>query len=345
METKIGTRVFDDAEFTPNPARAIWVEGQLNEALLDRLRPEILDLTAQNREPITVFINSRGGLTGEAILELLKRTTQDDARPSKIITVAAPKAESGAANLLSAGDFAIASPQSMLLYHGARWELPDHQLTGEWVRSARVLPSIHEITAAALARNSVHRFLFIVSAQRSLFPQHRAEKGDVTLTDLDCFQDILRGKLSTTALGVLELAIPLSNSYNDLILHFRKILRRGRTVTKADLQKVMLKASIAFEYESGESDSAWDGGLSRISDHFYFLNAYFNIERLCDWVAGRAEPQTDDVDVEELDFRVFFLALSRALQEGENDITATDAVWLGLIDTIGDESTTMASSW
>ena len=35
-----------------------------------------------------------------------------------------------------------------------------------------------------------------------------------------------------------------------------------------------------------------------------------------------------------LQFRVFFLALCRALQEGENNITAMDAFWLGLLDTI-----------
>ncbi len=111
-----GTEVHDP-EFTPNPDRAVWVEGQLNEALLDRLRPGILELTAQNRDPITVFINSSGGSleVSEGILSLLRRTTQDDSRASRIITVAAPKAKSAAANLLSAGDFAIAYPECMLL--------------------------------------------------------------------------------------------------------------------------------------------------------------------------------------------------------------------------------------
>jgi len=125
-----------EAGFAPNPNRAIRVEGQLNEALLGRLRPRILELTAQNRDPITVFINSRGGSSkvGEGILSLLRRTTEHDSRASRIITVVAPQAESSAANLLSAGDFAIVYPGSTLLYHGARWPLQELTPVGGNVR-------------------------------------------------------------------------------------------------------------------------------------------------------------------------------------------------------------------
>ena len=49
---------------------------------------------------------------------------------------------------------------------------------------------------------------------------------------------------------VLELAITLWESHNGLLLHFHKRLRRGRTVTKPYLQKLMLHAAIGFDYES-----------------------------------------------------------------------------------------------
>jgi hypothetical protein len=329
-----------DADFTPNPDRAIRVEGQLNEALLERLRPEIIELTARSREPITVFINSRGGLceVSSDILRVLRRTTQDDARVSRIITVAAPIAQSAAAKLLSAGDFAIASPGSSLMYHGTRFLLTEKEFTGELGKLAQDLRTYSGASAAELAISSERRFLFIVSAERALFAEHRAERGDPTLTDLDCFQAILRGKLSLDARKVLDLAIHLCGRFNDLMFHFQKRLRRGRTVTNEHLQKLMLHASIAFEYENRAGAPAWDGGLGEISDNFFFLNAYFDFARLREWVAGRAEPQTSDPDPEAdyfLQFRVFFLALCRALQEGENHITAMDAVWFGLIDTLG----------
>jgi ATP-dependent protease ClpP protease subunit len=332
--------MFRDADFTPNPDRAIWVEGQLNEALMDYLRPRILELTAQNREPITVFINSCGGNSevGEGILRLLRRTTQDDPRVSRIITVAAPKAESAAANLLSAGDWAVACLESRLLYHGARWPR-ELAFTSDSVTMARTLPTLHEVAAAALARDSVRRFLSIASVHRPLFAQHRTDKGAPTLTDLECFQAILRGRLSPTAQQVLEFAVPLSDIYNGLLLQFQKRLRRGRAVTKAHLQKLMRHASIAFEDERSKDDLGWDGGLGRISDYFYFLNAYFDFGRLRDWVASRAEPRTaTDAEADYLlQFRLLLLALCRALQEGENNISAADAVWLGLIDTVRDD--------
>jgi ATP-dependent protease ClpP protease subunit len=337
------TSVHDDADFSSNPDRSLRVDDRLDEALLKRLMPEIIALVTRSREPITLFLDSPGGYhhVAEALLSILRWTVRGDRQtPCRIITVAAPKAESAAAGLLSAGDFAIASPRSKLLYHGGRWPVTDHGLTGEWERAARRLPSFHEAAAAALARNSVHRFLFIVSACRSQFAQHRADQGDPTPTDMDCFHAILREKLSPAAQNVLDLAIPLSACQNGLLLHFQKKLRRGRTVTEAQLQKLMLYTGMSFEFENANG-VAWEERLSRISDHFHFLNAYFDVGRLHDWVVALSTPETD-TDVEDdyfLPFRMFFLALCRALQEGENSITAHDAIWLGLIDTVSDGPT------
>jgi ATP-dependent protease ClpP protease subunit len=342
---KSGESVLDDADFTPNPNRAIWVQGQLNEALLDRLRPRILELTEESRSPISLFINSSGGQPEVCaeILSLLTRTSQDDERVPRIITIAAPNVGSGAANLLSAGDFAIASPDSTLLYHGGRWPLSDLVAAGECgLMYARTLPTFREKAAQMLSGTSVRRFLFIVSTCRSLFAQHRADRGVSALTDLQCFWGILRGKLSPKAQEVLERAIPIWENYNGLLRHFEKKLRRGRTVTKEKLQRLMIYSSLAFEDESNNGKSTWDGGFGRISDHFYFLNTYIDVGKVCDWVAARPEPQTAGTDVEDeyvLQFRLFFLALCRALQEGENYITATDAVWLGLIDTVREDLT------
>jgi ATP-dependent protease ClpP protease subunit len=331
--------LYADADFTPNPDRAIWIEGKFTEALLDLLRPRIAEHTATNRDPITVFVNSGGGSpdVAEAILNLLRWTSQDDPRASRIITVVRSSSEalSMAANFLAAGDYAIAAPDCTLLWHGGRWPLADMVSVGEAGKLyARTLPTFHERNAAKLARASVHRFLRIVSAYRESFAQHRADVGDPALGDVECFQAILHGKLSPAGQKVLDRAGSLFESSNGLLLLFLKKVRRGRTVTKEYLQELMLRVSMAWEYQSNKGAPAWDGGLSRISDHFYFLNAYFDFAVLRDWIAARAEPQPAGTDVEEDYFRLFFLALCRALQEGENYITALDALWLGLIDTV-----------
>jgi hypothetical protein len=49
-----GARDWSAADYTPNPKRAIHIEGQINEALFKSLLPDIFELTIQNREPITV---------------------------------------------------------------------------------------------------------------------------------------------------------------------------------------------------------------------------------------------------------------------------------------------------
>lgn len=331
-----------DADLRPNPDRALRVDDRLDEALLKRLMPQIVALVTRSREPVTLFLNSSGGSgeVAEALLTVLRWTTRGDERsPCRIITVAESKAESAAAELLSAGDFAMASPDSKLLYHGGRWPVTMHGLTGEWEKAARKLPSFHEAQAVALARNSVRRFLFVVRSCRSLFARHRADQADPTLTDMDCFHAILREKLSPAAQNVFDLAIRLFACQNGLLLHVQKKLRRGRAATEAQIQKSMFYAGASFEFDNA-NDEAWEERLSRISDHFYFLNSYFDTRRLRDWVAGLSKPDVDtDVEADYfLQFRMFFLALCRALQQGENHITAMDAVWFGLIDTLSPEA-------
>ena len=337
-------RALPDPDYTPNADRAIWIEGRIEEALLERLQPEISELTTQSREPITVFINSHGGMQNVAgsILDALRRTTPDDARVSRIITVAAPMAQSAGANLLSAGDWAVALPESSLLYHGCRCPLPGKYLTADVAREGRTLHHDHELFAAMLAVDSFKRFSSIFSAHRPLFAQHRAETGNPTLADVDCFHALLRDRLSPVGQKVMDLAVPLARDYDGLFLHFRKRLRRGRTVTKTHLRQLMLYASAEFEWETADKgDETWDAGVGRIADHFYFLNAYFDSDRLLEWCSARAGSQIAGENAENLDvlpLRLFSRALCRALQEGENYLTPSDALWLGLIDTVREDA-------
>jgi ATP-dependent protease ClpP protease subunit len=344
------SRYRSSADFTPNPGRAIWVEGPLDERLLEHLRPQILKLTAHDHKPITVFIDSAGGDVEvlESILRLLRRTTTENPRVSRIITVAAPRAKSAAARLLSAGDFAIAYRDSALFYHGTFYPLAEPALDGEsGMLLARTVPTLQERAASSLAQNSVHRFKFIASIERSRFADYRTRSGDPALTDLECLQGMLRRRLSPAGQAVLERARTLAERYNALLIHFQKRLKRGRNVTAAHLRKLMQHASVDFEHESTNGSSTWDGGWGEITEHFYFLNEYFRNENddgfrgLRDWIACRETQQAagaDDVDAAYfLPFQFFFHALCRALQKGDRYLTPTDALWLGLLDTVRDD--------
>jgi hypothetical protein len=86
--------------------------------------------------------------------------------------------------------------------------------------------------------------------------------------------------------------------------------------------------------ENNKGDENWDGGLSDICDDFQFLNHYFDLQSLHEWCARRAESPRTDVGDNSLQPTLFFHALCRALQNGENHLTPLDALWLGLIDTV-----------
>jgi hypothetical protein len=240
-----------DSDFAPNPDRAIWVEGQLNQALLDRLEPQILALTSQSSDPITVFINSPGGSNSvfQRILSLLA--------PCRKITVACANAQSAAADLLTGGDWAIAQPKSKLVYHGTTIRASEPITAERATLLAETLKNSNETAVASLVGKSARRFRFIVSTLRPSFEKHRANAGDPTLRDVECFTALLNNKLSSNG------------------------------------QMVLLRAII-------------------------------NWHRHREWS--------------------FFVALCRVLQDGQNELTATDALWLGLIDTVRTFSTTRQSN-
>jgi ATP-dependent protease ClpP protease subunit len=348
-----------DVDYAPNPNRAIWIEGQLNEALLERLRPRILELAARNRDPIRLFINSRGGSAevAESILSLLKSSDNGEA-PRRIITVAMPNAASAAADLLSAGDFAVALPESVLLYHGAGYlDLSDiPRLTEEVADALRFVTAHHnERKAAALRRVYERRFMFVFSGLRHEFERYRVESNGRTLTDLECFEAVLHGKLSPNGQRVLERAVSHRRRCDRLLFHFRKQSpTRGKAET---LEERWLRASKAFEDETPLTDKSCSlraGGLARIFDNFSLLASYFtsilrnrfeNISGAdlrdfltADSATTRAAKREARGRVDSfLPFSTFFVGMCRALNQDENQLTALDAVLLGLVDTVRDQ--------
>lgn len=322
-----------DLEFAPARERSLSIFGEIDRRMLERLRPQIAELTAESSEPIRLFIDSRGGIdeVGTEILRLL-REQRGDAPARKIITVAVGSALSAAANLLSAGDVAIAYADSVLMWHGVRFAVTDRQqITSDYVQLlAQGLPILRERDAAKLAHVSAGRQDAILALQRPLFGEYRAEKCDQKLTDVQCLQGLLRRRLSPNGQEVLDRAVAFDDVAWDLMSAFRKQLPRGRAITSTELRKAMLNAAVEHATRPG-----WDGGLSAVADYFFFLAEFYDIERLRDWVESQQDAPAADVEADDdLYFRQFFRSVCRALQQGENEITARDAMWLGLIDTV-----------
>jgi len=122
----------------------------------------------------------------------------------------------------------------------------------------------------------------------------------------------------------------------------------------------MLKIMIDFEL-ANNTDPAWTfvrEGTGQLRDDFMLFHEYLghnqsgHLDDLCrTWgafvltdqdnqqILTLPEPEREEARLaklrpEFLPLWLFFVALCHALQEGENDLTALDAFWLGLIDEV-----------
>lgn len=355
-----------NADFRPNPGRAIYIQGTIDQSLLQRLTPRIVSLQNRSRDPITVYIDSLGGstLAADALRGLLAANNLDLAGSCRLITVATTTAASAAADLLIAGDYALAYPETRILYHGVRNNL-DIALTAELASVLREsLKSTNDRYAVTLTHRASHRFIWRFVNVRSRFDQVRSKYENSTMSDLDCFLDIVSENISAPARRVLTSARERTERYNALVDRALKAIARSKRFQSAkrpaDMEAVVIKAIVDFELVSNKS-AQWtfeQVGLSQLTDDFFLLQEYFtNVEssefkqhclRWANFILTTDDQnELNDTSEEMRDDKIFekvlpslrpiwsfFVALCHVLQEGENDLTATDACWLGLIDEV-----------
>jgi hypothetical protein len=362
--------IVPDHNFRINAQRAIYVTGLIDDALVSRLTPQILRLQSVNRNPISVYIDSPGGSVSsmETILRLLNLTDQDSSGSCNIITAVTTRAASAAADLLSSGDYALAFPHSSILYHGLR-TFEKNPLTFEATAVlANALRASNDYYAMTLARKIEDRFSFRYVTVRSEFDAFRKKKSAPSMSDLDCFVDIISTKLSAGAKKVWLKAKDRHGRYQDLLDSVLRETKRKNfsTRTLAEIEAANIKAIVAFELRANKKNPKWsfrNEGLARLADDFFLLNEYvttYSSDRLKNWCTSFGRWTLPTKEAEEIDAIAdekerseklvekvrpilqpiwsFFVALCHALQEGENELTAVDAYWLGLVDEVIGES-------
>jgi ATP-dependent protease ClpP protease subunit len=351
--------------YRPNPNRAIYVQGEINQALIDRLTPEIISLKSLSFEAITVYIDSPGGNIAlmETLLQLLTASDQDLNPSGKLVSVVTSRAGSAAADLLSYGDYALAYPGTSIVYHGSRFS---HQLPLTTEYTSLLMQFLRETNdkyATKLAREIVDRFMFRFISAKNEFKDEFEEirNRDPKKTELDCFLTFVSGELSEGAKRVVASAKERYGRYDLLLDTVIKKARRIDSKTQAEFEAHQIKAIVDFELRKNKKNEDWNfekGGLDALTDDFFILHEYLNnyasgfFEGLCNtygrWWLSREDDDafgklSDDeredatfAKVEPLLLPVwsFFVALCHALQHGENELTARDAIWLGLIDEI-----------
>ena len=356
-----------DPDYRPNPKRAIFVHGQIDLNLVYNLAPAILRFQHESRDPITVYINSPGGITlySEQLTQLLNATNQDNAISCRIITVASGMAASAAADLLCAGDYAIAHAETRLLFHGVRRS--GEGITVEVASNiADSLRRTNEQYAISLAAKSVRRLGFRYAWMRSEFQEFKSKTANPPTTDTECFIGMISERISQEALQVVKRAVRRNQQYEALVDHvsksFVRLAKSKKQASKADTEAVVMKSILDFEKKRNSKESSWNfsnGGLSQAVNDFLLVNEYFamydaeHLKRLCDnWgmffldEAGRQElaSMTDTAQYQERLHQLvkpilrplwlFFIATCYELQNEENVLRAEDAFWLGLIDEV-----------
>ena len=218
-----------------------------------------------------------------------------------------------------------------------------------------------------LGRKSEDRFRFRFYSVRNEFASIRAQRNDPQLSDYDCFVAVIEEKLSVDAKKIFHKAVKRAARYKDLINSVASGSGWEEAKTPLSVQAVIIKAIVDFEVSGTTDNETQDfryGGMRRLVDDFYLLNEYLtgnSNQKLDEWcttfgplfltpeqqaevdaIADEAEKQKMLVEINKPILQPmlsFFTALCHALQEGENELTATDAYWLGLVDeVVGDDT-------
>lgn len=224
------------------------------------------------------------------------------------------------------------------------------------------LKSTNDRYAMALARRSEQRFMFRYVSLRTEFDTYRQQHAGAD--DLTCFFGLLEEKLSPKARRVFNQAQKRQERYNHLLAHVNQMATKNKRFMKAsgvETEALIIRAIIQFEMNTNKADPKWSfhsAGLNRLADDFYLLQEFLSswgstqFTRVCEqwstfvltaperaelqglqeaekpkWIQKTVRPRFQPV-------WAFFVALCHALQEGENELTATDAFWLGLIDEV-----------
>ena len=231
---------------------------------------------------------------------------------------------------------------------------------------AETLQSGNDYYAFVMARHCISRFILQFLEVRSEFEQIRADQkqGAQVLDDLHCFfvavtRKVSKGtaKLLSQALGRYLRYEQLAAAVSSAVIHDPLVLKSERF---ADTEASIIRAIVQFEADTNQDDS-WTfktHGLRQMKDDSLLLTEYFtpqqdqSLEHLPrDWkdfflkdsdkraIEALEEAARDAEFTKRLKAAIspiwfFFVALCHSLQEGENEITSSDAVYLGLVDEV-----------
>lgn len=352
-----------NVDFRENPSHSVYLSGEITEDTVNHLTPLINTLRTNSPLPITLFIDSRGGSTfhSRMIYGVLKTPTQDG-ETRRLITVVTGTAASAAADLLAAGDYAIAYPHAFILFHGTRQRLAQQQVTKEYASSLMEhLKETNEGFALQLANRAFRRFFFRYLVVKPSFDELRNELGEPDMEDVECVAELLKRNLDDP--GITERALKQYRRFRQLdsYMYSRYEKSTRHFATPGKFEAWLLRNLIKYELKENAKDPSWsfsEAGFEQMEQDFLVLRDYHggehakNIEKLVaqwgpfcldqtqqkEYAALAADKREDWLNSKTGDnvqaLWYFFVSICRFLQEGENGLSAENAYYLGLVDEV-----------
>lgn len=356
-------------DFRPNPDRAVYLSGEINQALVDRLTPEIMRFRAISTDPITVYVDSPGGdIRSAEVLRELVRCSGQDCKPIRLLPVATGWAASAAADFLALGDYCLAFPHARILYHGSR-RFGQFELTVERASIlARNLQQANDMFADRLARTIFPRFLLrvlLLDENHAIQAYIKAATGDHGHPDIQPIVDALRKQISNPVARLVERSRQVQQSIQAMdATVLNKIKKKTNIkVGTPEFERVFFQSILEFKTKKhrGEPWMLSDGGLAEVASDFDLLHDFHfgsHTKTLTTWVSSfgpmfLSEEQRhafNDIPKEDDGRRLeylqkhasrkirmlwyFVVSFCRGLQKSDYEFTPFDAYWMGLVNEV-----------
>jgi len=341
--------------YRPQSGRTLYVSGDIDARLIERLLPDITRLREDGGD-ITLNIDSNGGSVYHADLLFALLTQPDlDGRQRELLTITAHRANSAAAILLTRGTYAIAYPTAEILFHGLR--RTEALVTTETAAQlATALQNRNEGYALTLADSSIVRFLWLVNNAKGALPPFGSD--DFTAE----FAHYLASKISKKSADLVNRAHAKCREIKQLSSSVLPRVRFKKSSTTGEMDVALIKKILDYEVKTKPKSWTLSGeGFNQLRSDFtqlidYHLGAHRRLfsgkvltllqNLLSDEERLKLESFQPDKEVERaawlktnlepkaMSLWYFVLSLCRLLYEGENDFSVEEAYWLGQIDEV-----------
>jgi ATP-dependent protease ClpP protease subunit len=358
--------VVPNKDYRENPDRAVYVTGEIDRSLVDRLTPTINKLRLGNSDPITLYIDSVGGAIRCAeVIRRLIISENPDGKRCRLITVVTETAGSAAADLLALGDYAIAYPHASVLYHGSRLDAGSGVTAETATTLASGLQQTNEFFATRLASFAVGRLIFRLSQLHSEFVAFR-DAGD-RASGIKAFSSLIRTlskEVTRQNVGLLREALRKQELSRELTLAVGKHFTRFKDSSKLSRgawEAELLKGIINYKVRVHKNEP-WRmsrAGLREISEDFELLYDFYygshrkSMKRLIEIHGELLLSSSERTEFEKLKSAdeqkqllkeqtesklehiwYFAVSLYRLLQSADYSLNPEEAYWLGLVDEV-----------